>query len=58
MIENKLYELGRSLGLNKREIDNVVCSKVKKHCDMKNTVPISVYKDSCKYGTISINDFQ
>lgn len=58
MIENRLYELGKNLGLHKREIDNIISLKLKKHYDMNNTVPINVYKDSCKYGTISINDFQ
>jgi len=60
--KNKLYELGKKIGLNEEEIDEIT----KKDSDMKptNTKKRSLkhspdeYMPGTTYGTISINEFQ
>lgn len=57
MIPNKLYKIGRNVGLNKADIDNVINNSLKNKRNDRFIPPIDVYKASAKYGTVSIFDF-
>ena len=57
MIPDKLYELGRSLSLDKKDIENVYFSLAKKEDNIGVVAPLEVYKGTSHYGTISIKDF-
>ena len=60
--KNKLYGLGKKIGLNKEEIDEII----KTGSDVQPTVskklslqhPTDEYMPGTTYGTVSINDFQ
>jgi len=69
MLEKKIYRIGRSLGLDKNDIDTVIKTPhkissytptadiYKNGTDYGTVSPIDVYKIGSKYGTISSNDF-
>ena len=60
--KNKLYELGKRIGLNKKEVDDII----QPVSDVQPTKPKKLslqnltdeYMPGTTYGTISINDFQ
>ena len=60
--KNELYRLGRKLGLNVQNIDNIlVCTSASENFYFANkTSPIDMYKGGGGgwYSTISINNFQ
>ncbi|UCD12948.1 MAG: hypothetical protein JSW60_05115 [Thermoplasmatales archaeon] len=57
IIPDKLYELGRCFGLDKKDIDNVYLSYANKEGSTRVNSPLEVYKGTSHYGTISIKDF-
>lgn len=58
MVSNQIYRLGGNLGLNKKEINDILSYKNSKQYNIfKNSSPIDVYKYGSDYGTISIKDF-
>jgi len=50
--KNKIYELGKTLGLDKKDIDKVLSAKPKTTETVK-TPAVDMYKAGTKYGTIS-----
>lgn len=62
--ENKLYRLGKIVGLGREEIDEII-QKVPVSDEQLNDstmsslqYPMDVYMPGTLYGTVSINDFQ
>ena len=49
MSMNSIYEVGKSLGLEKKDIDKVTSIKVEK----SNILHADIYKAGTKYGTVS-----
>ena len=56
MLPNKIYKLGKNLGISKKDIDTVTNIQIKDTSIIISS-PIDVYKFEGRYGTISINDF-
>ena len=56
--KNKIYELGKTLGLDKKDIDNVLSPKeIYKAGTIYGTVsPKEIYKAGTIYGTVSPKD--
>jgi hypothetical protein len=49
MLKSSIYEIGKSLGLEKEEIDSMILSKN----EQKYSKDVDLYKAGNKYGTIS-----
>ena len=58
MFPPKIYEIGRDLGLDKMDIDNVLSKKPSELEMVTSTSPVDVYKGVGRYGTVSVNDFK
>ena len=60
--KNKLYNLGKKIGLKKEEIDEII--QTAPNTQLPDPVmpslqnPIDVYSPAADYGTVSIRDFQ
>jgi hypothetical protein len=54
MVKNKIYRIGRKLGLEKNEIDIVINTTCKK---TNNEFISDIYKVGALYGTISPNNY-
>ena len=57
MFPNKIYEIGKKLGLTHNDIGHILYLDSKKQNNVRYTSPVEVYKEEIKYGTISIKDF-
>lgn len=58
MIPDKLFEIGNMLGLQHRDIKNLMVKKQTSKTPVKKSSPIETYKSSGgDYGTISIKHF-
>ena len=57
MFSNRIYEIGKKIGLTDNDITNILSSKSKKQNNVNQTSPGEAYKWELTYGTISINDF-
>ena len=55
-MKNRIYELGSPLGLNKKDIDNIIKHKPDKNEQVSLNVGPDPYYGTW-YGTISIKDF-
>ena len=51
--KNKIYKLGKTLGLDKKDIDNVLSAKTKNTYETTNTPAADMYKAGTRYGTTS-----
>jgi len=57
MFPNKIYEMGKNLGLTRDDIGSILSSESKEQNNVRHVSPVEVYKEEIKYGTISIKDF-
>ncbi len=55
--KNKIYQLGKELGLQERDIDEVIESS-KEAVNKEVPSPMEIYPFGGFYGTISIKDFR
>jgi len=51
--KNKIYKLGKTLGLDKKDIDSVLSAKTKNTYATTNTPAADMYKAGNLYGTLS-----
>jgi len=59
MYPNKLYKIGKKLGMNKKDINIVVINKPNQTIDLKTSSPMDSYKGMPgRYGTLSIKYIQ
>ena len=62
--ENKLYRLGKLVGLGREEIDEIIQTVPVSDEQLNDSTmsslqyPMDVYGPGTLYGTVSINDFQ
>ncbi len=58
MFPHKIYEIAKDLGLNKKDIDNILSTPSLTYKDnIAYSSPTEVYKIIGRYGTVSIKDF-
>jgi len=58
MFREKLYELGKNLGLTESDVDNILSTEPTELDVVESSAPLEVYKGPADYGTVSINDFK
>ena len=58
MVSNKIYEIGKKLGLTHNDIGHILYLDSKKQKNVRHASPVEVYKIGTTYGTISIKDFK
>lgn len=59
MYPNELYEIGKKLGINKKDVDIVLNGELNRIKVVKSTSPVESYKGMPgRYGTLSIKDIQ
>jgi len=51
--KDNIYKLGKILGLDKKDIDNVLSAKLRISTEGINTPAVDVYKAGTRYGTLS-----
>jgi len=54
---NKIYEIGKKLGLTRNDVASILSSGSKEQSNVGYTAPVEIYKGPIEYGTISIKDF-
>jgi len=55
-MKNDIYKVGKSLGLNKKDIDNILSASPKQTGDKADAPAVDLYKSGGKYGTVSPQD--
>ena len=59
MYSNRIYEIGKKLGLNKKDVNNVLTNESNNVKVVAFTSSVDSYKDGPgRYGTFSIKDIQ
>ncbi|UCD13184.1 MAG: hypothetical protein JSW60_06390 [Thermoplasmatales archaeon] len=59
MIPNKIYKIGAMLGLENKDIRDLVTDISDEPDKLEvSPSPIDTYKEPCMYGTVSLKDFQ
>ena len=58
MYSDKIYEIGKKIGLTKKDVATILFSEAKKQNNVNSTSPVEAYKGELTYGTISIKDFK
>ena len=58
MIPEKVYEIGAMLGLEYKDITDILSSRSTYDKTDESYIPANIYKDGIYYGTISIKDFK
>jgi hypothetical protein len=51
--KDNIYELGKTLGLDKKDIDKVLSAKLRISTEGINTPAVDVYKAGTRYGILS-----
>lgn len=57
MFPHKIYEIAENLGLNKKDIDNILSTQITFKDNITHSSPTEVYKFLGRYETVSIKDF-
>jgi len=57
MKKEKIYNLGKKLGLNKKDIEGIIKGGITGGAIAALPIMINIYKNGTYYGTISIYDF-
>jgi len=55
-IKTDIYKIGKTLGLGKKEIDEVISAGSGKTSGIENSVA-DIYKAGTRYGTVSVKEF-
>ena len=55
-MKNEIYEIGKSLGLEKQDIDKILSTRSTDASGMPNNAAVNVYKAGTRYGTVSSVD--
>jgi len=55
-MKNEIYEIGKSLGLEKQDIDKILSIGSTDASGMPNNAAVDVYKAGTRYGTVSSAD--
>ena len=58
MISEKVYEIGAMLGLECKDINDILSSRSTFYKTDETCTPANIYKDVIYYGTVSIKDFK